>query len=113
MSRLLLLVVVVALVAVWTVPALADLAIVQSWPVDTFPGGICYDSDRNHIWLVNDSTNEVRKQKLAILAIDSRFPTVTTSPVTRLPASSAACGVWRSSWTLPSRVGRNRSFPMA
>lgn len=61
MSRLLMLAVVVVLVTVWTVPALADLAIVQSWPIDTFPGGIAYDSDRNHIWLVNDSSNEVRE----------------------------------------------------
>ena len=61
MARLLLVAVVVVLVTVWTVPALADLAIVQSWPVATFPGGICYDSDRDHIWLVNNSTNEVRE----------------------------------------------------
>ena len=61
MARLLLWAVVVVLVTVWTVPALADLAIVQSWPVDTFPGGICYDSDRDHIWLVNNSTGEVRE----------------------------------------------------
>lgn len=61
MTRQLLLLVLVALVTVWTVPALAELVIVQSWPVDTFPGGLCYDSDRDHIWLVNDSANEVRE----------------------------------------------------
>ncbi len=61
MPRLLLLAVMVVLVTVWTVPALADLAIVQQWPVDTFPGGIAYDSDRDHIWLVNNSTGEVRE----------------------------------------------------
>lgn len=39
--------------------AAAQLSIVQQWPVDQFPGGICYDSDRDHIWLVNDSDNDV------------------------------------------------------
>jgi DNA-binding beta-propeller fold protein YncE len=73
MARLLFVAVVVGLVAVWTVPALADLAIVQSWPVDTFPGGICYDSDRDHIWLVNDSTNEVREYS-RIGALLGMFP---------------------------------------
>jgi uncharacterized protein YjiK len=61
MARLLMLAVVVVLVTVWTVPALADLSIVQSWPIDTFPGGVAYDSDRDNIWVVNNSTGEVRE----------------------------------------------------
>lgn len=61
MSRVPLLVVTLVLLAAWAGPAVADLTIVQQWPVDTFPGGICYDSDRDHIWLVNNSAGEVRE----------------------------------------------------
>jgi uncharacterized protein YjiK len=42
-------------------PASAQLMVVQSWAIDTFPGGVAYDSDRDHIWIVNDSSNEVRE----------------------------------------------------
>jgi uncharacterized protein YjiK len=61
MLRLLLLVGVLVVLTALTGSALGDLAIVQQWPVDTFPGGICYDSDRDHIWLVNNSTAQVRE----------------------------------------------------
>ncbi len=50
-----------ALSLAWTGSAAADLSIVQQWPVSEFPGGICYDSDRDHIWLVNDSGNDVQE----------------------------------------------------
>jgi uncharacterized protein YjiK len=42
-------------------PAKADPTIVQSWAPGTFPGGIAYDADRDHIWLVNNSTGELRE----------------------------------------------------
>jgi sugar lactone lactonase YvrE len=61
MARPLLLTLLIVAGAVWTVPALAQLTIVQTWTVDTVPEGICYDSDRDHIWLVNGAGNEVRE----------------------------------------------------
>jgi len=42
-------------------PASSVLNIVQSWQPGTFPGGIAYDAERDHIWLVNDSTSELRE----------------------------------------------------
>lgn len=41
--------------------AAAQLSIVQQWPIDVFPGGVCYDPDLDHLWIVTDSTNEVRE----------------------------------------------------
>ena len=41
--------------------ATASPTIVQSWAPGTFPGGIAYDADRDHIWLVNNSTGELRE----------------------------------------------------
>lgn len=59
MTRVLLTTAVLLLLLSAAGPAVADLAVVQSWPVDTFPGGICYDADLDHIFLVNNSTGEV------------------------------------------------------
>ena len=42
-------------------PASAQPTIVQSWQPGTFPGGLAYDADRDHIWLVNNSTSELRE----------------------------------------------------
>jgi uncharacterized protein YjiK len=39
--------------------ALADLAIVQSWPHSTFPGGIAYDGERNHVWVVDETDGDI------------------------------------------------------
>jgi len=39
--------------------ASADLSIIQQWPVGTFPGGVAYDSERDHIWIVNEGSQEV------------------------------------------------------
>lgn len=49
------------LLALMVTPALAALNIVQSWPPGTFPGGIAYDAERDHVWLVNDSSSELRE----------------------------------------------------
>ena len=39
--------------------ALADLAIVQSWPHSSFPGGIAYDAERGHVWVVDETDGDV------------------------------------------------------
>ncbi len=49
------------LVAMTVGPVSAQLTVVQQWPTGTFPGGLAYDSERDHIWLVNNSTGEVRE----------------------------------------------------
>jgi uncharacterized protein YjiK len=63
----------VALSLVWTASAVAQLSIVQQWPVTEFPGGVCYDSDRDHLWTVDDSGNTVREYT-RIGAFVSSFP---------------------------------------
>ncbi len=46
----------------WTASAVAQLSIVQSWQyTGGLPGGICYDSDRDHIWVVNHTGNSVQE----------------------------------------------------
>jgi len=42
-------------------PAAAQLSVIQQWSIDTFPGGLAYDSERDHLWIVNDSNNEIRE----------------------------------------------------